>query len=1393
MRWSGFARSIFPAFLGLTLLGAAARAEPAAHPWEGKPFAWSAQDALQALAGLPDRDPAPEREDEEDTEPKEQKATPPKLDVDLLLEDTSCAFDADGRATRRHHMVYWVRSERGARGWAALRASWRPFFQDRPEVRARVITPDGQEHAFDQATLTTGADEDEDEDQYTDGSHVRGPLPAMKAGVLVEEETVVRDVRPLFAGGVIERFGLRTGPGSARHTRVHVEAPRSLPLHHVEHGPGFTVSARHSATLQTLDIDSGPLAEPVDVEGNLPPGTFLWPSFAVSTGASWNAVATEYADLVDQQIGQGPVADQIAEWQGSARDRVAVAQQIVGRLHKALRYTALELGAGALTPVPPIEALTRKYGDCKDMSTLVVALLRAAGFPAQVALLHATRWSDPDTKLPGISAFNHAIVYVPGSPDLWIDPTDPNVPAGELPLEDQGRLALIADHSSKVLVRTPDAGAHGNRQIITEEVHFAIQGPATVVETQELTGAFASGQRQHFRETDPKTLRDEWEKWVKKDRDAESLGRLDSSPPDDLGNPFRITFEVIKTGRGMTNDEEATTWIEPYRILKELPDVLLETRGKGPAHKRKHDFFFPMPFEAELRYVLIPPNGCVLKPLPEEIDRTGGPYKITHEFQIDPSGTAHLTYRFSTATTLLTPDDYEAVRKLSREVREHDFIAGAAWTPAQLESKGRIKEAAAAYESLISTSPKEAVFKARLARMWLRAGAGRAARDLAREAIQIDPKSAYAQATLASALSHDLIGRLHKPGFDRAGAIAAYREASRLLPKDRYYWSQYLTLLQLGNDGGPFTEGDSLEEATEGFARYRKEIKETDLDQAYVVTLLQRHQWMAVFELDPPVDATKGQMQLFLLAARTMDAGLPAALAEASRLQPDPEKEQQLLLGVAGVLAVLRQYPEAAAVVQASAALPAPVDPSVEQLREMFARAKPLNMAALADGTPTGLARQTMALLMNPSLNNASVQSLFSRGVRDAFGDDALTRWSRIGRRQLRSMGQGGSEVFLTPDIILGILDFTKEGDDRTGYRIELRPILANSGGVRSSLFVIKEGADYRIVSDSSMPELLGFQAARLLAAGQEDAARRWLDWAVETPSGARDRELTALWSAQGSRMAADIRAAAGVLMRLGPLAREAAPLLQKALAEAPDPARAQRVLPSLAWAELHEKQYQSVLDLLPRITRTDSNADETFILEQASLSGLHRYDAARTAANARLKDRPTDDLALRWLSRIERSTGHWEEAERIDQHRGELSGEEHASAMDFNEVAWIGVARGTVTETSIAAAERAAQLTRRKDRGVLNTLAAVYAGAGRLKEARTAFLESLDESGELFGWDWLVQGLLLEQYGLKQDALAAFQAATKDKDDEDPGSSTVIARHRLDALQAGSAAAEAR
>ncbi|MEM1247502.1 MAG: DUF3857 domain-containing protein [Acidobacteriota bacterium] len=163
--------------------------------------------------------------------------------------------------------------------------------------------------------------------------------------------------------------------------------------------------------------------ETVDTEGAIPPhySESAWVQY--STFDNWK-------DIVDWGRGLFGVPDEpLSELDAVAR-RLAdksTAEKVIGArnwVQREIRYFAVSVGQHSHRPHPPSETLERRYGDCKDKTVLLLALLKRLGLEAWPVLVDTDWGRGVRQFLPSPYSFNHVIVAVQADgKDWWIDPT----------------------------------------------------------------------------------------------------------------------------------------------------------------------------------------------------------------------------------------------------------------------------------------------------------------------------------------------------------------------------------------------------------------------------------------------------------------------------------------------------------------------------------------------------------------------------------------------------------------------------------------------------------------------------------------------------------------------------------------------------------------------------------------------------------------------------------------------------------------------------------------------------------------------------------------------------------------------------------------------------------
>jgi len=406
----------------------------AAQPWD-QPFAADSAAILKAASQIP---------------------VPSDQPVEVLLEDHRYEVGSNARLKETYRKVYRVIHQEAVESWSSIEREYQPWRETKPTVRARVITSDNAVHNLDPKTVADAPASEGDDSVYTDARLLRVPLPAVAAGAIIEYEFSI-DSGPSFPeAGNSGRISVYDGVPLERF-HLTLDAPKGVSLKTAMRGIPENALLRSSPRGAThMELDLGPLKARKDFEGNLPFNVPTYPYLAFTTAQSWQTLATKYSAIVDAQIQAADLGSLMAHVDRNAPPAALVAQ-LVSQLHRNIRYTGIEFGEAAIIPNRPSEVMQRKYGDCKDKSALLVAMLRAAGLKANVALLDSGFGPDTDPEIPGVDRFDHAIVFIdlPGKP-MWIDATASSFRSGVLPLADQGRQALIASKDTTALTTIPE-------------------------------------------------------------------------------------------------------------------------------------------------------------------------------------------------------------------------------------------------------------------------------------------------------------------------------------------------------------------------------------------------------------------------------------------------------------------------------------------------------------------------------------------------------------------------------------------------------------------------------------------------------------------------------------------------------------------------------------------------------------------------------------------------------------------------------------------------------------------------------------------------------------------------------------------------------------------------
>ena len=1123
-------------------------------------------------------------------------------------------------------------------------------------------------------------------------------------------------------------------------------------------------------------------------EANAPREVPPAPNLSFGWGRSWQDAAERYGATWERQLRGADLSAEARAALGDGKPQRAEAiRRIVAWVHANVRYTGLELGQAAIVPATPAETLKRRYGDCKDLSLLVVGLLRAAGIDARLALVRAD-WEELQPELPGISQFDHAIVHVEGKPPIWIDATDPYSPPGALPPPVEGRLALVTGKGVKDLVRIPESGSADNGARTVREVHLAELGKGRIVETRELWGAFAAAERS-ARDRIPADRREELHaKYAKEVFGADELVGASVDGLDHPSRPLRVRVEASGAEVAQTEDDEAEVPVAPDQVFDGLPRVLLGERGEagegsgGKAKEppaRKADLFLAVPYRWEIVYRLVPPDGFRARPLPAAAEERFGPARLSRSHALEAGGAVTVTYRFDTGARRLAPADADALGKRARAIiAERSPRVRFERTGAALLAAGKVPEALAEVRRLSALHPGEALHHLHLALALLQLGFRDAAVAEARTAVALEPKRSWGHRVLGFALEHDAIGRFHGPGFDHAGALAAYRQAKALDPEHAGGRAVLAELLAHAPDGERHGRGARLDEAIAEYQALRVDLDDKSSGDGHLAALLAAGRFADAEALARDLPRGKDR-DAALLAAIAAQRGADAADEEARGLG---DGRRDALREAARQLVRVRQYGPAPGLA-AAAAQGASNAAEIRQQAEAYEGIRRWEALKDQGDEAERLVRRAFVAALAPKEPGKELGALLARARLPADLLPVLENGVRAPVEALRGQLRGvPADVFL--DLTLSKLELLRDGDPKVGLRLRLR-FPSSAGENPPAIFAVREGKDLRILASDSAWPILGDEALRRAGQDDLDGARRWLDWAREALPGASGDPTSpaglhaALWKPGAPATAAEVRrAAAAILAWADPTARTA-PILVAARQAAKDPDERRALGFALVHAYRGAKRWGDVLATADDLLAADPASRDAFAAKVLALEKLGRRADLDAAATAMLERQPGDPDVIGTVGSAYTQLGDVAAAARIWRRAIDAG---RATPIIYNNAAWLELYRPEPARETLEWARRATSNERERGHADLNTLAAVLATLGRAGEARQVFLESLDADGAAPGpSDWYVFGRIAEAWGLVDAAREAYRRVAPEP--EDPTAPEVLARRRLAAL----------
>jgi len=330
------------------------------------------------------------------------------------------------------------------------------------------------------------------------------------------------------------------------------------------------------------------------------------------------------------------------------------ARSVYSWVQHNIKYVAFEDGMGGFVPREASLVCSRRFGDCKDMASILTAMLKKAGVPAYFTWIGTRDLPYNFDQVPLPMTSNHMICTINlDGKYVFLDGTDPTCVFGMPSAGIQDKQAMISVNEKEYkILKVPAVEKEINMLTDTTRIELTDKGLQGQI-TRTFKGYYAS-------EMHAKLMY-----WEKRNMDEYMKGEfvrgsnkfhLDTFKVADESHPDKVsltaTFTLSDYAKKIGNE-----YYLNLNLLKEFQDDHFDypTRKIPVAYN----------FKSVRKYVTMfrVPDGFKLSYLPESKSYKGGGFGFDLKYE-QKDGWIILTQQFDNDRLLLTGNEFESWHKL---------------------------------------------------------------------------------------------------------------------------------------------------------------------------------------------------------------------------------------------------------------------------------------------------------------------------------------------------------------------------------------------------------------------------------------------------------------------------------------------------------------------------------------------------------------------------------------------------------------------------------------------------------------------------------------------------------------------------------------------------------
>jgi hypothetical protein len=461
-----------------------------------------------------------------------------------LLDQSVVDLNADGTYKEHTHEIVKVFNERG-RSEADITIPFDASEQKVTDLVARTILPNGKVLVVQPSDIYTKAPFS-DYAMYDDAKMVTFSMPGIQDGAIIDYSYTLVNYQALMPDQYTDDWAFSDGGKPVIVSRLTVNAPTKVALHTQFHNaPGLKPVVTTAGGKTTYTWAMWHVAD-VNPEPMMPPMKDTIPWMQVSTIPSWQSIASWYWSLAKPQMVCPPALHaQVERLIAGKTTQEDKAKALFYWVEQNVRYVAVELGESAFKPHSAAEVYQNRYGDCKDMATLLVTMLHDAGISDADDVLIGAGNTDPvESDIASTMAFDHCIARADiAGKTYWFDCTAEVCPFGSIPGADRGTNVLVVypGGAGKFAI-VPRATPDDNVSMTQLAIALHPDGSADCKSEMIANGDAEMAMRAAFQEVKPDMMADVMRSIVNRDAPNATLEDYKISDLKDRDVPFHMSY-----------------------------------------------------------------------------------------------------------------------------------------------------------------------------------------------------------------------------------------------------------------------------------------------------------------------------------------------------------------------------------------------------------------------------------------------------------------------------------------------------------------------------------------------------------------------------------------------------------------------------------------------------------------------------------------------------------------------------------------------------------------------------------------------------------------------------------------------------------------------------------